>query len=149
MRRLVILFCAGGMALAGCSGGRIKDIREPVETPEVSQDDGGAAAEIPGSNPARNEDWVVGKVSDITIDFVALTLVFNEGADVKVNDIFVIYKDLKELPKSRYLDTAYKQMYVGKVKVTEVGAAGCKAKVLHMVTDNPIKAGDTAIAKSY
>jgi hypothetical protein len=147
--RTILAFVAAAALAAGCGKTDVEKAKDAVtESPEEKLERTGMApVEAPGG--ARDERRVVGEVLEVKADFSAVTIKLPRGADVVVGDVFTVYQQYKPLPQSRYRQTDFKEMYLGKVQVTAVAASGCEAKVLHRVTDNPIRPGDAAVAKSY
>ena len=149
MRRLVgVAACALLAAIAGCGKTQVEEAQEIVtESPQEKAEREGLV--VVDSTPKRDEKWVVAEVIGVSIDFSTVDLKIPEGADVATGDVFTVYKDYKPLPASRNLHTHFNQLYLGKVQVTHVGQRAASAKVLHRATVTPIKAGDSAVAKSY
>jgi hypothetical protein len=150
MRSLFLaLAAAAAMLAAGCGMTQIEEAQEEFsESPEEKLErEGRELAE--SSGPKRSEDWVVGTIVEVTRDFKVLTLSFPVGSEVSKGDVFLIYRDYKPLPASRHPNTHYRQLYLGRAEVTTVARTGCEARILHRVTENPIKPGDTAITKIY
>jgi len=149
MRNLTLLALVAAALAAGCGKTDIDRAKDAVtESPEEKLERTGMTAVETGGS-ARDERRVTGEVLDVSPDFSVITIKLPQGSAVAVGDVFTIYQQFKPLPRSRYRTTDFKEMYLGRAQVTAVAASGCAAKVLHRVTENPIKPGDTAVTKSY
>ena len=120
--------------------GELKDASSPIQMRKLEPDTG---------EPKRDANWVVGTVAEVSTDFKQVILKVPAESDIVTGDVFTIYRNYRDLPASKYLHTHYKQLYLGKAQVTAAGGQAAQAKILHRVTENPIKVGDTAIATVF
>ena len=139
------------LALAGCGATQVEEAAELVtESPEEQfEREGREAVEPDTGEPKRDANWVVGTVAEVSTDFKQVILKVPAESDIVTGDVFTIYRNYRDLPASKYLHTHDKQLYLGKAQVTAAGGQAAQAKILHRVTENPIKVGDSAIAKVF
>jgi len=167
MWRLCVLAVSAALLLGACGKSQLEEAEKTIalsldeqEQRRITELEVGPLSAIehpnirkidPDPSPVGrgSEDWVVAKVTVVSDDFKTLRLKLPADSDVQPGDIFEIYRDYKDLPKSRYVDAHFKQLYLGRAKVLAVGEGSAAATILHRVTEVPIKAGDSAVAKAY